>query len=270
MNAPLTPIPASRLLNDPTAPRGLAEHLNGPGADRALIAFPSLDHRLNAELALSLLSALGPVVSVYPDQGCWSNLEVRTDADPGRTHGTGENRLHVDLVDRDLIPRYIALYCERDDPARGGASALADLWGAVDELTDDQRDLLRQPMYHYWTDEGVHGVGEPLVSFPVLPPLLEPGLPVRFTSKMQPHLERGELTTDDASAAKEEITSAFAALVDATSSRRITVRLEPGQLLVFDQLRWAHGRMPLGENQDRIAPDQRRLLRQTYVQGGAR
>lgn len=120
------------LSHGPTAPREFAARLTGEGAGVALISFPEdTDHRRNLELGLGLLSALGPVLSVYPEDGCWSDLEVRLDADPARTHGVGENRLHVDLVDRELSPRYIALYCVRDDPRKGGASALSDLWAAM-------------------------------------------------------------------------------------------------------------------------------------------
>ncbi|MFJ1795327.1 TauD/TfdA family dioxygenase [Kitasatospora griseola] len=262
-------LPASEFLDGPVAPHGFAEHITGEGDGRALVAFDPVDHRLNQELALSLLSALGPVLAVYPADGCWSSLKVRTEADPGRTHGTGENRLHVDLVDRDLIPRYIALYCERDDPAGGGASALADLWAAAAELSDAERALLQQPVFRYWTDEGVHGVGRGLERFAVLPEQLEPGLPIRFTSKMHPHLLRGELV-DGTDADRQEAATAFGALAEAVLRHRAEIRLRPGQLLVFDQLHWAHGRMPLGEGQETIEPGQRRLLRQTYVQGGTR
>ncbi|BAJ26409.1 MULTISPECIES: TauD/TfdA family dioxygenase [Kitasatospora] len=268
MTAP-QPLPAAGFLNRPTAPRAFAEHITGDGDGRALVAFDPADHRLNQELALGLLSALGPVPAVYPADGCWSSLQVRTEADPGRTHGTGENQLHVDLVDRDLIPRYIALYCEREDPAGGGASALADLRAAATELGDTERALLQQPVFSYWTDQGVHGVGDPLERFAVLPERLEPGLPIRFTSKMRPHLLRGELLEGTGSA-RQETAAAFGALADAALRHRTTVRLRPGQLLVFDQLRWAHGRMPLGEGQEAIEPGRRRLLRQAYVQGGAR
>lgn len=268
MNAPLT-VPATRILHAPAAPRSFAELLTGPGEGRVLVDFGAADHRLNAELALGMLSSLGLVLSVYPADGCWSDLEVRTEADPGRTHGTGENLLHVDLVDRDQVPRYIALYCQREDPKGGGASALADMWTAVRELDERDRALLQRPVFAYWADKGVHGVGEHLEWFPVLPQALEPGLPIRFTSKMRPHLDKGELI-DTQEATARDVAAAFGRLVDAVHRQRTTIRLLPGQLLVFDQLRWAHGRMPLGTGQDAVAPDQRRLLRQTYVHGGAR
>ncbi|AWZ03553.1 MULTISPECIES: TauD/TfdA family dioxygenase [unclassified Streptomyces] len=260
-----SPLPSRDLTRGATAPRDFTDHLSGAGNGRALIAFEDpAAHALNMELGLSLLSALGPVLAVYPQDGCWSTLSVRTDADPGRTHGVGENRLHVDLVDRTLMPRYIALYCVRSDPRGGGASALADMWAAVESLTDVDRRLLSEPVYSYFTDEGVHGVGSSLERFAVLPPAGGEG-PVRFTAKMQPHLERGELLANDAD--QRRIADAFGRLVACVEHQRIAVRLLPGQLLVFDQHRYAHGRMPLGLGQETVAPDERRLLQQTYVGG---
>lgn len=262
---------APAVTHGPTAPRGFASQLTKRGNGRALVRFTdTTDHQRNLELALGLLSSLGPVLSVYPDDGCWSDLSVHTDVDPGRTHGTGENRLHVDLVDRAESPRYIALYCVRADPAGGGASALADLWAAADALTDTDRDLLRHPVFDYFADEGVHGVGQSLAQFAVLPQRLDGRAPIRFTSKMLPHLERGELLKADGNLASQ-IAAAFARLVEAAYQYRATVRLAPGQLLVFDQWRYAHGRMPLGQGQAALSPHERRLLKQTYVtDGGAR
>jgi hypothetical protein len=262
------------LSHGPTAPREFAARLTGEGAGVALVCFPEgTDHRRNLEFGLGLMSTLGPVLSVYPDDGCWSDLKVRLDADPARTHGVGENRLHVDLVDRELSPRYIALYCVRDDPRVGGASALSDLWAAAGDLSAADRRLLSRPVFSYWADEGVHGVGGSLPRFAVLPERIDAGTPIRFTSKMLPHLRRGELVEADSSTVPY-ITEAFDRLVSAAYEHRTTVRLARGQLLVFDQWRYAHGRMPLGRGQEKVPAEQRRLLKQGYVghasSGGAR
>ncbi|WP_432034073.1 TauD/TfdA family dioxygenase [Streptomyces antibioticus] len=254
------------LTSGPLAPGQFADAVTGPGAGRALVRFEGQDHPLNLELSLSLLSSLGPVLSVYPGDGCWSDLTVSLAADPGRTHGVGENRLHVDLVDRDRLPRYIALYCVREDPLGGGASALADLWQAADMLSDTDRTVLAEPVFSYFADQGVHGVGESLDRFPVLPERLDGSTPIRFTAKMGPHLERGELLDAEAS---QVIAAAFGRFVDAVFACRSTTRLRPGDLLVFDQHRYAHGRMPLGDGQNSYGADERRLLRQTYVGAGA-
>jgi alpha-ketoglutarate-dependent taurine dioxygenase len=256
---------ADSVTHGPCAPREFAAQLTGEGDGRALVRFKdTTDHQRNLALTLSLLSLLGTVLSVYPGDGCFSDLSVRTDADPGRTHGTGENRLHVDLVDRSESPRYIALYCVRADPHGGGASALSDLWTAADALTPADRNLLRHPGFCYFTDEGVHGVGASLPRFAVLPRYLDGRTPVRFTSKMLPHLQRGELLVDAPHPAGA-VAEAFERLVEAAVQYRATVTLSPGDLLVFDQWRYAHGRMPLGQDQAVLLPQQRRLLKQAYV-----
>ncbi|WP_258540050.1 TauD/TfdA family dioxygenase [Streptomyces ipomoeae] len=254
------------LISGPHAPGQFADAVTGLGEGRVLVQFEGQDHPLNLELSLSLLSSLGPVLSVYPGDGCWSDLAVSLAADPGRTHGVGENRLHVDLVDRDCLPRYIALYCVREDPLGGGASALADLWQAVDAISDTDRMVLAEPVFSYFADQGVHGVGESLELFPVLPERIDGSAPIRFTAKMGPHLERGEFVDAEE---PQVIAAAFGRFVDAVFACRSTIRLQPGDLLVFDQHRYAHGRMPLGDGQDGYDADERRLLRQTYVGAGA-
>jgi len=253
----------------PDGYRHFAEQFHGTADGRAVIAFADPgDHHRNQHLALGLLSALGTVLSVYPDLGPWSDLTVRVDADPGRTHGTGENRLHIDMVDRGLTPQIIALYCVRDDPRGGGASALADTWAATSSLNDEDRRLLSQSAFRYWSDEGVHGVGPSLERFPIVPAYLGWGLPVRFTSKMGPHLDEGELVDTDMVPA-EQAAAAFTRLTEALYAARTTYRLKPGELLVWDQHRYAHGRMPLGDGQHELPENGRRLLLQTYVAGRA-
>lgn len=271
MTDPLN-LTAREVTCDPSAPDAFADAFDGPGAGRVVVTFESHKHDRNLDLTLSLLSALGTVPALYPDRGCWDELTVRDDVDPGRTHGVGENLLHVDLVDRDRTPRLIALYCVRADPAGGGASALSDLHQAARDLDEADRALLRRPVFSYFTDHGVNGVGEGLHHFAVLPEVLDGSEPIRFTSKMLPHLQRGELMDSDT---PEQVTAAFRRLVAAAEARRITARLQPGQLLVFDQWRYAHGRMPLGTGQSEIPPEERRLLKQAYGHrcgrvGGAR
>ncbi|MEU0942283.1 TauD/TfdA family dioxygenase [Streptomyces canus] len=271
MNGLLT-LDARELTCGPTAPDAFAYAFDGPGAGRAVVTFESQEHDRNLDLALTLVSTLGTVLALYPDRGCWDDLTVRDDVDPGRTHGVGENRLHVDLVDRDRMPRLIALYCMRADPAGGGASALSDLHAAAGDLEEANLNLLRRPVFSYFTDHGVNGVGEGLARFAVLPEHLDSSEPIRFTSKMLPHLQRGELVDGRA---PEQVAAAFGRLVAAAEARRTTVRLQPGQLLIFDQWRYAHGRMPLGPGQSDLPPGQRRLLKQAYghrpaPMGGAR
>ncbi|MGH3915615.1 MAG: hypothetical protein ACRDTC_19745 [Pseudonocardiaceae bacterium] len=253
----------------PDAPLSFPRTLSARCEGRTVISFDHRSsHRRNLELAAALLSSLGTVISVYPYDGCWSNLGVRIEANPARTHGTGENPLHVDLVDRTGMPRYIALYCMRDDVLGGGASALSDLWASVGDLTAQDHEVLSQPIFTYWHDRGVHGVGRSLDRFAILPDSIGPGATIRFTSKMYPHLRQGGLV-EPGRCSTSTVVRAFGRLNDNVHAMRETYRLKPRQLLLFDQRRYAHGRMSLGEGQASVPHGSRRLLKQAYVAEGA-
>lgn len=252
---------SSEFLEGPDAPLDFRRAMSG---DCLVIDFgDATPHWRNRELALSLLSTLGPIVAAtYPKDGPWSDLSVKLDADPGRTHGVGRNEFHVDLVDRSRTPDYIVLYCERPDPQGGGASTLADLWEAVDTLSQEHRDALEVDAYSYFADSNVNGVGEHLERFSIVP--RDRSLPVRFTRKMEPHLRRSELV-DTAMVDGRTAAEAFSALGGALDKVSASHRLTAGQMLVFRQTRLAHSREPLGPNQHEVPVEERRLLRQTYV-----
>lgn len=258
-------ITEAEVLHCANAPHGFADFVHGRAGGRAIITFSDRsDHRRNLSLGTSLLSALGAVLSIYPADGCWSDLSVRLDADPIRTHGTGENPLHIDLVDREHPPRYIALYCVRNDPLGGGATALSDLWAASTELSAADRAVLSEAAYSYWADEGVYGVGASVPKFRIIPPDLQPGTVIRFTAKMLPHLRRGDLVEPRLRATAA---AAFGRMVLSARQNAWRTVLRPGQMIVFDQFRYAHGRMPLGKGQETVPLTSRRLLRQAYVSG---
>jgi hypothetical protein len=246
------------------APRDFAEILRTDGDGRIVVSFaPGTAHRRNLERCSALLSTLGSQVSVYPAQGVWTNLGVRQSASAMRTHGTGENPLHIDLVCSAQPPRYIALYCMRPDPKGGGASATSDLWAAADKLSEEDHAALSSPCFKYWADKNVFGVGQPLDRFAVIPPTRS--APVRFTAKMLPHLRQGKLLDHPEPL---QLVTAFEHLVQRAEELRTEFRLAARQMLVFDQWRYAHGRMPLGAGQAAVAAGARRLLKQSYVSGG--
>ncbi|MGY1897950.1 TauD/TfdA family dioxygenase [Nocardia gipuzkoensis] len=261
----ITEITENEILHGQNAPHRFREVVHGSAGGKAVVTFSDRTaHRLNLDLAASLLSSLGTLLSIYPSDGCWSDLGVRLDADPIRTHGTGENPLHIDLVDREFPPKYIALYCIRNDPHGGGATMLSDLWAAYGGLAEEDRSVLSEDLFSYWTDEGAHGVGNSLPTFPVLPSALRAGTVIRFTGKMATHLHHGLLADPTILPAAS---AAFDRLVEHVNHHALDYLLKPGQMIVFDQRRYAHGRRALGHRQDRVDVDSRRLLKQAYVSG---
>lgn len=212
-------------------------------------------------VATELGEGLGRLLDVYGDGQRWSSLTVSLDAAPNRTHGVGANPLHIDYVQRSHPPDLIMLLGEREDPLGGGASVLARFEAAREGLSLQDQELLAMPVLRYWNDQGAQEVGEPLERF-----ALFDGAWTRFTSKMLPHLD-GSATVfaQDALADQARIRDAllrFDALLQAHSYR---ARLRPGQLLIFSQRHFAHGREALGFDQANLPQRSRRLLRQAYI-----
>lgn len=212
-------------------------------------------------LATAIGEGLGQLLDVYDDGQRWSSLTVSLDAAPNRTHGVGENPLHIDYVQRTHPPDVIMLLGERDDPLGGGASLIAPFEQARSSLLAQDIALLSTPYLRYWNDEGAKDVGQALERF-----ALFDGPWTRFTSKMLPHLD-GSATVFTQEALDEqprvrEALLRFEASLNAHASR---ARLMPGHLLIFSQRHFAHGREALGHDQATLPPHRRRLLRQAYL-----
>lgn len=216
----------------------------------------------DAELvATALGEGLGHLLDVYGDGQQWSSLTVNLDAAPNRTHGVGANPLHIDYVQRSNPPDLIMLLGVREDPLGGGASVLARFEAACDGLSLQDQELLASPVLRYWNDQGAQEVGEPLERFALLD-----GAWTRFTSKMLPHLD-GSATVfaQDALAQQPRIRDALLRFDELLQAHSYRARLRPGQLLIFSQRHFAHGREALGFDQASLPPHSRRLLRQAYI-----
>lgn len=218
----------------------------------------------NSTVPTALISALGAFLDVYDDGIRWSELTVRLDAAPNRTHGTGINALHLDYVNRSEPPAFIGLLGCQLDPLGGGATMLASLWDAVAKLPEAARVILSKPWFGYWNDAGAKDVGEPLQSFAVID-----GPWVRFTAKMLPHLRDGVpesmvVLTDEGRANITAVRESMEMLNALLMADVMVRRLAPGELLLFDQRRYAHGRCALGGEQSKLPFCERRLLKQTY------
>jgi hypothetical protein len=192
----------------------------------------------------------------------WNRLEVRLDAARERTHGTGENPLHVDYLAHASPPRFIALLCLRPDPAGGGATQLSSFANAVSLLPKGTRQILETPWFWYWPDPTGGIFGNPVDPFPILPkdPRLEA---TRFSAKMI--RGDGRVKAEIIRAPHEDNAGAVCELNAAMQAGRIDLLLRRGELLVFDQFSMAHGRSSLGPFQSGIDKSHTRLLMQAYL-----
>ncbi|MFE7129341.1 TauD/TfdA family dioxygenase [Streptomyces sp. NPDC057638] len=235
--------------------------LNDPHGDgfAVLEASPLLDrYGLDdgQKAATVLLSWLGVPLRAFDRWPLWKPLGTNLAIDPMRATGAGHNPLHIDVVNATEPPDYSALLCVRPDPRGEGYSIVSHLRRAVDRLSDDERALLAEPVFHDGAFYDLTGVGTEFDPFPVLD-----GLPptkgfVRFTAKMLPGMDL------------DPHTSAVRALERELIAEQRTFRLGFGDLIVVNQHVCVHGREALGEGQEEVPKERRRLLWQMFLRAG--
>ncbi|MFB9833952.1 TauD/TfdA family dioxygenase [Actinoallomurus acaciae] len=203
--------------------------------------------------AAGVLAALGrPFFSIDVGGGrLWIGNESSPDGDAASFGGFGLNRLHIDAPNVEYVPDYTSLLVMRADPAGGGASVVGDLGAAFAELSDCDQAALARPIYFEGRAEGLHGVGEPRLPFPVLERVGGRRW-IRWAAKM---------LDDPRNAGHTAALEHFAA---ALARHTMSVMLRRGRLLIADQQRIAHGRAALGD-QTGLADGTRRWLVQAKV-----
>ncbi|GAA0586978.1 TauD/TfdA family dioxygenase [Streptomyces crystallinus] len=207
-------------------------------------------------LATAVLTQVAIPFQPFQRWPLWKEIGTNLNANPGLSTGTGYNAFHMDLVNATRPPDYTVLLCVRPDPLGAGASILSDARAAVRRLTSSRRALLADVSYRYGGFFDLCEVGEEFTPFPVLDGKPEDSGFVRFTAKMLSEPNLG-LDEEHAQAARE--------LADQMVAGQVSYTLQRGDLLIVDQHRWVHGRRALGDGQERVAPENRRLLLQLFL-----
>ncbi len=233
--------------------------LNDPDGDgfAVLEVGPLLDHYGlddGQKAATILLSWLGTPLRAFDKWPLWKPLGTNLTIDPMRATGSGYNPLHIDVVNATEPPDYSALLCVRPDPRGEGHSIVSQLRRAVDRLSDGERALLAEPVFHDGAFYDLTGVGKEYDPFPVLD-----GLPasegfVRFTAKMLPDMDL-----------RDPHTSAVRALERELIAEQKKFLLGFGDLIVVNQHLCVHGREALGQGQEEVPEERRRLLWQMFL-----
>lgn len=229
----------------------LARHIpNSPGW--AVLALPpELNDSVLQRAAAGLLAAIGrPFFSIPRAAWLWIGQESSAGRDAASFGGFGAQRLHIDAPNVTRPPDYTSLLVLRPGPAGGGASTLGDLRLAAATLTRAERADLARPAFFEGRVDGLRGVGEPLLPFPVLDPGSVADGWVRWA---------GKLLGDPRNPA--DLLAAARRFADALDAHTATVPLTRGHVLVVDQRRIAHGRTALGD-QTGIAEGFRRFVLQ--------
>jgi hypothetical protein len=203
--------------------------------------------------ATIMASLLGSPFHMSRKQALWEIIGVDFSKQSYRFGGVGHNPLHIDGVNTTHPPDYLILLCRREDPAGGGASLVSHLQQAVNELNEDDRVFLQQPIFEEGEFYELEGVGQEYRPFPLLSRLPDGIWRVRVTGKMLPSMPPGP------------VKAVLERLQGILEKNQVTLRLQPGQALIINQLLNAHGRLPLGEGQERIPSSERRDFRQGFV-----
>jgi L-asparagine oxygenase len=160
-------------------------------------------------------------------------------------------QLHTEIAWDDFLPHYIALYCLRGDPQKKAATCIAECRKALSSIPRDDLSVLREPRFQLGAPESFRrmdvGTAEwskpqPIVTGPDSLPEMRVNFNfVRFLDR------RAEEAFNKLSNALTKVTEYF--------------YLEPGDLLVIDNRKAAHGRTSFNPSFD----GRDRWLQQIYL-----
>ena len=122
-------------------------------------------------------------------------------------------------------------------------------------LSPKQKELAVEPAIFEGKFFDLVGIGSELQPFPLYEQRSEGSMTCRFTAKSL-HV-KGE--TDKTYV---DLIQQISELLDQNS---VAFPLRPKQMLIVDQGIACHGRLPLGNDQDDIPPERRRLLMQIFM-----
>lgn len=181
-------------------------------------------------LLLGLVSLIATPVAARNEWDGAPLTDIKVTAgleDTVSSKGKGTLPMHQEDQHLDLPPDGLALLTVRGgSPTR--LAPTADILEALQAATDAGTvETLRQPHFKHRLPDSFEGE------------VSEEAIPILFGSAEMPELKVDLATTD---AVSEEGEAAMAALVEATDSVATDLALTPGNLLIFDNRRWLHGR----------------------------
>lgn len=206
-----------------------------------------------------------PILPYANKEPFWYPLTVDLKAHPNRTHGISENPFHIDYMNRRYPPEIIAFLGKRPDPLSGGYTALALLKEAALSLSEEEYDIISQPIFHYWKDESTYKLGRHLNTFSIIPENINTGF-IRFSAKMLPHLD-GSATViiKEKTEYTNLIKKALLKMKQHLDHNKKVFLVDRKHLVFFNQRRLAHSRTELGKPQEKVPVNERRLMFQGYM-----
>jgi len=220
-----------------------------------VVSFGKNDDLEQTRLKLvTTLSAFGIPFGVFKQKGFWQTLGVNNNAADLRAESRGYIPLHIDFDQARMPPDGVALFCARPDPFGGGESLVFNYEEFLNSMPPEELATFANNQYSYSTLYGQNGVGEVYNPHPLVD--IEDGKPtlLRYNGKATPDLS-GELS------------ELFMSMEKTFYANSAKAALRAGDLLIVDQTKTLHGRLPLSDREEgvTIPPEQDRLLLQTYL-----
>lgn len=219
-------------------------------------------------IATIIICLAGNPFLLYDKEPYWEELTVKLDVRAQGMHGQGANTYHMDLMTNENPPNIIAFLGVRADPLGGGWTELSNVYTAIDQLESSERSLLRRPIYRYWLDNPPPAhVGKPMSRFAIDDQTYHC---VRFTAKAIHHYvaeseNLEHVLMPEAFDLVDDIHAVMSKLFDILQSQTTRFLVDRNHLALFNQRILLHARTPLGNGQENVAVDDRRLLLQGYA-----
>lgn len=148
---------------------------------------------------------------------------------------------HIEMAFTEFRADYVVLTCVRADHDRVAGTALAPVDDILPRLDEATREILRQPRFRTTVDESfLLGWGEKTAIW-VDPIRVFEGSPDRPRVRVDFAETQGK---------DEEAQAALDRLREAAGAARRVVRLEPGDVLITDNVTALHGRTPFAPRYD--------------------
>ena len=190
---------------------------------------------------------------VFRNHPFWKPLPADTTRPRTRSGGIGLNSLHQDCVNLENPPDLIFFHCIRNDPAGGGTTLVCPTSDLEEEIAPEILEELARPVYMDGLAFDLEGVGDDINPFPLFDK--DADWPWRYTGRILETIFEQDGTID------------FDALLEfdrILSNRAIKIDLKPHDVLVVNQKKAFHGRLPMGPDQERWEIQERRLVIQAY------
>jgi len=177
-------------------------------------------------------------------------------AAPDKFSGTGSLGFHIDIVNSTNPPDAIVFECVRPDPIGGGQTLSSALGSVIEDLAEEDAAIAKA----IWGSEerffGFVHVGEKLDPYPLFSKSGN-GLLYRYTTK---------ILKQTADTSEQFVLSKIQRNLE---ERAHTTQLQVNEMLIINQRKAVHARLPLGEGQETLLDADRRLLKRLFIRHSA-